>query len=49
MTTRKKTEGIGQSAAQRVSEHAQGFVFGLIVGVCLTAGLMWAVVEPIIR
>jgi hypothetical protein len=44
---------IGPTASKRVSEHAQGFVFGvltgLIFGVVGTILILWASVEPIIQ
>ncbi len=36
-------------ALRSVSEHAQGFVFGLAVGIFGTLGVLWAIAEPIIR
>jgi hypothetical protein len=54
MTTKKKIDDeTGRQAARSVSDHAQGFVFGIAIGVIFgavgTALVLWAAVEPIVR
>jgi hypothetical protein len=44
---------IGPTAARQVSEHAQGFVFGVLVGLAFgvvgTVLTLWASMEPLVR